>query len=419
MAIPKVFVPEAENINIEDVRKQFPVFSQPENQGLIYFDSAATSQRPQMVLDAWNKFNTHYNANAHRGAYRMAELATLEYEKARSKVSDFIGASSEEEIVFLRGATEAFNLIAYGWALKHVGKGDEIVVSELEHHSNLIPWQMVAQKTGAELKFIPFNGDGQLIFTDYEKLLSNKTRLVAITQMSNVMGSPIPVTKFIKAAHNVGAVVVVDGSQSIPHFSINVSEMDADFFAFSGHKMLGPMGTGVLYAKQKHLEDMDPMMFGGSMIEDVDYLKSTWNQVPWKFEAGTQNIPGVIGLGAAIDYLNTLGLKNIKQHDKSLTAYALEQMQLIKGLQIYGSIVERGPVIAFGLDNVHPHDLSTFLDNKNIAVRSGHHCAKLIMKRLAVNATARASFYLYNSKNEIDAFIKALDQAKEYFSKWN
>ncbi len=405
-------------INIKDVRKYFPIFEMPENRDLIYFDNAATSQRPLQVIKTWDKFNREYNANTHRGAYRIAEKATQKYERARDKVAGFIGAGSSNEIVFVRGATEAINFVAYGWALKHIQAGDEILLSELEHHSNLVPWQMVAQKTGAKLKFIEFDGAGQLKIEQYFQLLSSKTRLVAVTQMSNVMGSITDIKSVVNSAQQVNARVLVDGAQTVPHMPVNVSDLNADFYAFSGHKMLGPMGTGVLYAKNERLEEMDPIFYGGSMISDVDYYSSTWNEIPWKFEAGTQNIPGVIGLGAAVDFLQKIGLDTVRAHDQALTDYALEQMRLVGQLKIFGPLANRGPVISFGLTDIHPHDLATFLDSHNIAVRSGHHCAKLIMKRLEVPATARASFYLYNNKQEIDQFIITLDKAKDYFSKW-
>ncbi|MBN2410484.1 cysteine desulfurase [candidate division KSB1 bacterium] len=405
-------------MNIKDVRKYFPIFEMPENRDLIYFDNAATSQRPLQVIKTWDKFNREYNANTHRGAYRIAEKATQEYEKARDKVAGFIGAGLSNEIVFVRGATEAINFVAYGWALKHVQAGDEILLSELEHHSNLVPWQMVAQKTGAKLKFIEFDESGQLKMEQYFQLLSAKTRLVAITQMSNVLGSITDVKSIINSALQVNARVLVDGAQTAPHMPVNVSNMDADFYVFSGHKMLGPMGTGVLYAKRERFEEMDPVFFGGSMISDVDYNSSTWNDIPWKFEAGTQNIPGVIGLGAAVDFLQQIGPDSVRAHDQALTDYALEQMQLIGQLKIFGPLTNRGPVISFSLADIHPHDLATFLDSHNIAIRAGHHCAKLIMKRLHVPATARTSFYLYNNKQEIDQFVITLDKAKDYFSKW-
>jgi len=406
-------------ITVDNVREQFPFFQQPQNRGLIYLDSAATAQRPQPVLDAWQDFNVLYNANSHRGAYKIAERATNEYEQARAKVANFIGAVSPDEIVFVRGATEAINFAAYGWGLYNLKAGDEIIISEIEHHSNLVPWQMAAQKTGAVLKFVGFDETGMLNMPQFYDLLSPKTRLVTVTHMSNVLGTIPDVAAIIRAAHSVGAVALVDGSQSVPHIPVNVVELDADFDVFSGHKVLGPMGSGALYARREILENMEPVFFGGSMISDVDYSHSTWNDVPWKFEAGTQNLPGAIGLGAAIDFINKIGIETIHRHDRELTDYALAGMQGIKDLRIYGPLHNRGPVISFSLGAVHPHDLATFLDSRNIAIRSGHHCAKLIMKRLYVPATARASFYLYNTKPEIDEFILNLEKAREYFNKWN
>ncbi len=419
MGIANTKVMSASHVDLDGIREHFPFFQHPENRDLIYLDSAATAQRPQQVLDAWQRFNVQYNANSHRGAYRIAEKATDEYEKARAKVANFIGAGSSEEIVFVRGATEAINFVAYGWGLQHVKAGEEIILSELEHHSNLVPWQMVAQKTGAILKFIEFDEFGRLNMEQYYKLLSPKTRLVAVTHMSNVLGTIPDVEAVIQAAHTAGALALIDGSQSVPHMAIDVSALNADFYVFSGHKILGPMGTGVLFTKRFILERMEPVFFGGSMISDVDYTSSTWNDIPWKFEAGTQNLPGAIGLGAAIDFVREIGLERINKHDRELTEYALHRMQHVEGLRIFGPLQERGPVISFSLAAIHPHDLATFLDSRNIAIRSGHHCAKLIMKRLNVPATARASFYLYNTKQEIDELINSLEKAREYFCKWN
>jgi len=406
-------------LDVSLIRDDFPFFSQPQNQGLIYLDSAATTQRPQQVLDAIVEFYTKYNANPHRGAYRISEVATTHYEGARKKIADFIGAASSSNIVFTRSTTEAINFIASGWARKFLQQGDEIFVSEMEHHSNLVPWQMVAKRTGAKLKFIEFDDNGLLRLDQFEKQLSERVKLVAVTQISNTLGTINPIKQIIEMAHRWGARVVVDGAQSVPHMPVDVTELDVDFFAFSGHKMLGPMGIGILYAKTELLEAMDPINFGGDMINQVDYYESTWNDLPWKFEGGTQNVAAAIGLGTAIDYINGIGLDRIHQHQQQLTQYALDRLSAIEGVKIFGPLQNRGPAISFYLQDVHPHDLATFLDQKNIAIRAGHHCAQLVMKHFHVPATARASFYLYNSSEEIDALIKALNKAKEYFSKWH
>ena len=411
-------IKENTSFDADKIREHFPVFFQPENEGLIYLDSAATTQRPREVLAAGTEFYEKFNANAHRGAYKIAEKATEAYERAREKVGQFIGAKDSSEIVFVRSTTEAINFVAYGWARKFISAEDEIIVSEMEHHSNLVPWQIVAQKTGARLRFMRMNENGVLPLEQLDSLLSTKTKLVAITHVSNVLGTVNPVKEIIQAAHNVGAKVVVDGAQSAPHLPVNVVDLDADFFAFSGHKMLAPMGIGVLYGKTALLEEMDPVYYGGEMIKDVDYYQSTWNALPWKFEAGTQNIAGAIGLGAAIDFINNVGIDNIRKHDHFLTEYALNELKKINDLVILGPMNNRGPAISFNLDNIHAHDLATFLDQKNIAIRSGHHCAKLVMKKFNVAATARASFYLYNTKTDIDALVHALNEAKGYFSKW-
>ncbi len=386
--------------------------------GLVYLDSAATSQKPQQVIEAMTRYYQEQNANAHRGAYRLAEKATAIYEQAREKVARFVNAGAVEEVIFVRNATEAINFVATGWARKFLKVDDEILITEMEHHSNLVPWQMAAQKTGAKLRFIEFDEQGKLRLDQLDHLLSSKTKLLAVTHISNALGTINPIKQIIRAAHQYGVKVLVDGAQSVPHTRINVADLDADFLVFSGHKMLGPMGIGVLYGKAELLQEMDPIHFGGEMISDVDYYRSTWNDLPWKFEAGTQNIAGAIGLAAAIDFLGKVGMECIEANDYQLTLYALEQLRTIGGLRIYGPMQDRGAAISFALSTIHSHDLATFLDSKNIAIRSGHHCAKLVMKRLQVPATARASFYLYNTKEDIDALVQALEEAKDYFAKW-
>jgi cysteine desulfurase/selenocysteine lyase len=400
------------------IRRDFPIFQQPGNRDLVYFDNSATTQRPQVVIDALTEFYREYNANAHRGAYRIAERATTHFEAARQKVADFINASSFREIVFLRSATEAINVVAYSWADRVVGERDEILVSELEHHSNLIPWQMLAKRKRAVLKFIPFDEEGRLDVKRFQNLLSSRTKFVALTHVSNVMGTRTPLREMIESAHAAGAKVIVDGSQGVPHLRVDVQDIGADFYAFSGHKMLAPMGIGVLYGRRMLLEDMEPIMFGGEMISDVDYYHSSWSEIPWKFEAGTQNVAGAIGLGAAVDYIEKIGINKIRANDDLLTDYALSRIKHVDGLKIFGPLSERGPIISFELEGIHAHDLATYLDSRNIAVRAGHHCAKLVMKRLNVSATARISFYLYNTMDEIDRFIEAIEEAKRFFSRW-
>lgn len=405
-------------IEVSKIRGDFPLFEQPENRGLVYLDSAATSQRPRQVLEAMDQFYRHDNANPHRGAYRLAERATEAYEAARSRVAAFIGAGHSEEIVFTRNATEAVNLVANGWAERFVGEGDEIIVTELEHHSNLVPWQMVAQRRKAKLRYLEFDAAGNLDIGQLEGMLSGRSRLLAITQVSNALGTINPLRAFIDKAHAAGALVLVDGAQSVPHMAVDVRALNADFVVFSGHKMLGPLGIGVLYARMEHLEAMEPFLFGGDMISSVGYLSSEWNDVPWKFEAGTQNVAGAVGLAAAIDYLEGIGMAAVAEHDRKLTRLALEKLAGIEQLALYGPPPERGPVVSFNLSTIHPHDLATFLDQKGIAIRSGHHCAQVVMRKLALAATARASFYLYNDEEDVERLVTGLLQAKDYFKKW-
>ncbi|RPI02020.1 MAG: SufS family cysteine desulfurase [Calditrichaeota bacterium] len=406
-------------MNVEEIRRSFPIFNYPENKGLIYLDSAATTQRPIQVLETIRKFNEEYNSNIHRSAYKLAERATAGYECARLQIAQFIGAAHPHEIIFTRGATEAVNFVAIGWGNKFLKPGDEILISEMEHHSNLVPWQMAAKRNGAILKFISLNQNGELELEALDDLVTERTRLVAITHASNVLGSRVNVKKVIEKAHQVDAVVVVDGAQHVPHARVNVEDLDADFYLFSGHKMLGPMGIGILYGKEKHLDAMDPVLFGGSMIDDVNYYESTWAELPWKFEAGTQNIPAVIGLGAAIEFLEQIGMERIEAHDRSLTEYCLNQLEPLEKIRIFGPHRQRLPVISFAIAGIHAHDVATFFDSRNIAIRSGHHCARLIMRKLQISSTARASFYLYNSKEEIDKFIRVIHEAIGYFSRWN
>lgn len=403
-------------MNVKELRQLFPILDQQVNgKPLVYLDSAATSQKPLPVIEAIDNYYRQYNSNVHRGVHTLGTKATDAYEGAREKVRRFIGAASTEEIIFTRGTTTAINLVAASYGRANVREGDEIVITYMEHHSNIIPWQQVAKQTGATLKYIPLQPDGTIRLEDVEQTVTPNTKIVAIMYVSNVLGTINPVKEIAQIAHKNGAVVVVDGAQSTPHMKVNVQELDCDFYAFSGHKMCGPTGIGVLYGKKRLLEQMEPVEFGGEMIDFVGLYESTWKELPWKFEGGTPIIAGAIGLGAAIDFLEQVGLDHIAEHEHRLAQYALEQLATIDGLTIYGP-KERAGLVTFNIDGVHPHDVATVLDAEGIAVRAGHHCAQPLMKWLNVTATARASFYLYNTEEEIDALVSALKKTKEYFS---
>ena len=393
-------------LDVKNIREDFPIFTERAD-NFVYLDSSATTLKPQTVIDAVADYYSKYSANVHRSIYSIGEKATEKYEGSRSKVAKLINANSNS-IIFTRGTTESINLVAYTWARKNLKSGDEILLTEMEHHSNLIPWQLCAEETGAVLKFIPFNEDGTLDLSDPEKWFTNKTKLVAVIHQSNVFGTVNPIKDIIKLAKGVGAVTLIDAAQSVPHQKVDIQDLDCDFLAFSGHKMLGPTGVGVLYGKPELLEEMPPFLGGGEMIKTVSLNDSTWNDIPWKFEAGTPNIAQAIGLGSAIDYINEIGLDKIHEHEQDILTYALEKMQKIPEVNIYGSADERGAVISFNLENIHPHDLSQLLDNDGIAIRAGHHCAQPIMKKLGVSATGRASFYLYNSKEDVDRLCESL-----------
>lgn len=383
----------------------------------VYLDSAATSQKPQAVIDALVHYYTRQNANVHRGVYTLAEQATEAYENARQTVADFIHAEDTANIIFTRGTTESLNWIAQSWGGTHIQAGDEIIITIMEHHSNLVPWQQLALRTGAKLRYVDIDDQGLLDMTAYRAMLSARTKIVAVTQVSNVLGTINPIQEIGQLAHAAGAILVVDGAQSAPHMPVDVQALGADFFAFSGHKMLGPTGIGVLYGKMALLEAMPPIEFGGEMINKVEKFQTTWADIPWRFEGGTPNIAGAIGLAAAIRYLQAIGLDKIRNHERALTAYALDQLKAIPGLTIYGpqDAAQRGGVIAFTLNGVHPHDLATVLDTQQVAVRAGHHCAQPLMQRLGVVATARASFYLYNGQADVDRLVAAVNEAKEFF----
>ena len=393
------------SLNVAKIRADFPIFQN--NPDLIFLDNASTTQKPQQVIDTLTHYYENYNSNIHRGIYTIAEKATAAYEETRDKVAAFIGTEDRQSIVFTRGTTESINLVASSWG-QNLKPGDEVLITEMEHHSNIIPWQLICEKTGASLKYIPISEDGMLDLSNPQKYFREKTKIVCVIHQSNVFGTVNPIKDIVRQAHDAGAIVLVDGAQSVPHHRVDVSDLDCDFFAFSGHKMLGPTGVGVLYARQEILKEMNPFMGGGEMIREVSMEKSTWNDIPWKFEAGTPNIAQVIGLGAAIDYLNEIGLQSISDYEEELLSYTNEKLQNIPGLSIYGTSKNKGAVISFNMTNIHPHDVAHILDTSGIAIRAGHHCAQPIMKRLSVPATNRASFYLYNTFEEIDSLIEGL-----------
>ncbi|MFC4618403.1 cysteine desulfurase [Camelliibacillus cellulosilyticus] len=403
-------------MDVTAIRERFPILKQKVNgHPLVYLDSAATSQKPEAVIRAMTTYYDEYNSNIHRGVHTLGTMATDAYEGAREKVRRFIGAASTEEIIFTRGTTAALNLVAYSYARANVSEGDEIVISPMEHHANLIPWQQAAKATGATLKYIPMQPDGTLRLEDIKATITKKTKVVAMAHVSNVLGTINPLKETAKIAHDNGAVLVVDGAQSVPHMKVDVRNLNADFYAFSGHKMTGPTGIGVLYGKKELLENMEPLETGGEMIDFVDLYDSTWKELPWKFEAGTMPIAEAVGLAAAIDFLNEIGLDAIHKHETALAQYALETLSVIPEIEIYGP-KERVGLVTFNVNGIHPHDLATVLDSEGIAIRAGHHCAQpLLLKWLNVPATARASFYLYNTKAEIDALADGIRKAKEYF----
>ncbi|MBI2045216.1 cysteine desulfurase [Candidatus Pacearchaeota archaeon] len=403
-------------MNVAKIREDFQILNRKVRDGkqLIYLDNAATTQKPKPVINAICNYYMQYNANVHRAVYQLAEEATAAYESARDKVASFINGS-REEIIFVRNATEAINLVAYAWGKKNVMENDKIVITELEHHSNLVPWQLLAQEKNAELKYVRVDDSGIVIDDLLEILNIGRVKLVSVAHMSNLLGTITPLEEIIKTCHEKEIPVMVDGAQSVPHLPVDVRKLNCDFMAFSAHKMLGPTGVGVLYAKKHYLENMAPFISGGDMIKEVQKYKTAWNDLPWKYEAGTSNIADVIGYGAAIDYLNEIGMQNVRNHEKEITKYALERMADIKELHIYGTknIDNKGGIISFNFENAHPHDLAVLLDRDGIAIRSGHHCAQVLTAKLGVSATARASFYVYNSEDEIDIFINSLHKAKK------
>lgn len=405
-------------IDIQKIRADFPILDQEINEKpLAYLDNAATSQKPKQVIAALTHYYEFDNANVHRGVHTLAARATDAYESARSKVAKFIHAREVAEIIFTRGTTSAINLVVDSYAEANIEAGDEIVISYLEHHSNLIPWQQLAKRKGAVLKYIELEEDGTISVEQAKKKIGEKTKIVALAHVSNVLGTITPIKEIAAIAHKFGAVILVDGAQAVPHMEVNVVDLDADFYAFSGHKMMAPTGIGALYGKRELLDAMEPTEFGGEMIDFVELYDSTWKELPWKFEAGTPIIGGAIALGAAIDYLAEVGLANIHAHEQALASYAIEEMSKIEGITIYGpkDASKRCGLVTFNLEGAHPHDIATILDEDGIAIRAGHHCAQPLMKWLDVSSTARASFYIYNTKEEIDALIDGLKLTKEYF----
>lgn len=402
------------SLSPQHIRKDFPLFSG--DRPLIYLDNAATTQKPQSVIDSITNYYNSSNANIHRGAYTLAMKATNAYEAARVKIQQFINAQSEKEIIFTRGTTEAMNLLVTGFARPRLQSGDNLVISGMEHHSNLIPWQMLCQEKGAELRVIPMNEKGELDLAVYEQLLDDRTQLVSVVHISNSLGTINPVEEMIHLAHKKGIPVAVDGAQSVAHQTIDVQKMGCDFFAFSGHKLFGPTGIGALYGKKELLDAMTPYQYGGEMIRTVTYETTTFNQLPYKFEAGTPNIAGAIGLGAAIDYVNEMGMENIQSYTSDLLEYATGKILSVNGLRIIGEAKAKSSIISFTLDPVHPHDIGTILNESNIAIRTGHHCTQTVMQAFKIPGTARASMTIYNTREEIDQLVVALGEVKKIFA---
>ncbi len=396
-------------LDVTAIRKEFPILSREiKGRPLIYLDNAATTQKPQQVIDAIVHYYTTYNANIHRGIHTLAEEATAAFEQTRDVVKTFIGAGSREEIIFTKGTTESINLVAYTWGRKNIRAGDEIIISNMEHHSNIVPWQILCEEKEAILKVIPINDAGELILDEYEKMLGSKTKLVSIVHVSNALGTVNPVKQMIARAHDVGAVVMVDGAQSAVHLDIDVSDMDCDFFAFSAHKLYGPTGVGVLYGKKELLESMPPFQGGGEMIKEVTFNKTIFNDLPYKFEAGTPNIADVIAFKSAIHFIESIGKEKIRKHEQELLEYAHQELEKIPGLHIIGKAKDKISVVSFIIERAHPQDIGILLDNRGIAVRTGHHCAQPLMDRFCIPGTARASFAVYNTKDELDELVNGL-----------
>ena len=401
--------------------KDFPTLSKEKNgKRIAYLDSAATTQKPIAVIEAIKNYYEKINANPHRGAYELSVLATEAYDEAREKVRKFINAERSEEIIFTKNATEAFNLVAMSYGMNFINEGDEIVISIAERHSNLIPWQQVARVKGAILKYMYTDENGELTEEEIKSKITDKTKIVAVTQVSNALGTINPVKEIAEYAHSKGAIVIVDGAQSVPHMKVDVRDIDADFLIIAGHKLLAPMGIGVLYGKKDLLEKMPPLMFGGDMVEYVYEQETTFNVLPYKFEAGTQNVEAAVGLSKAIDYLNEIGMENIEKHEKELVSYALDKMNKLEYVKVYGpkEVEKRGGVISFQIEGVHPHDVASIFDTFGVCIRAGNHCAQPLMRYMGINATSRASIYLYNDKEDVDRLVEAIEKTYEMFSKW-
>ena len=411
---------QSSSYSLENIRKDFPVLARKvrDEKDLVYLDNAATTQKPIHVIDAISDYYKNHNSNIHRAVHALAEESTEAFEAVRDKVAKFLNIKDRQEIIFVRGTTEAINLVSYSWGRENIKKGDIIVTTEYEHHSNIVPWQLVAQEVGAEIKYIDIDENGELILEQLDDhLATGKVKLVAVSHVSNVLGTITDVNRIITKCRDAGAKILIDGAQAVPHMKVDIDSLDCDFYAFSGHKMLGPTGVGVLWAKKEHLEKMQPFQGGGDMIREVHKYETTWNDLPYKFEAGTPNIADVIGFAAAIDYLSNIGMDNVRDHEIELTAYALEKMKNVKGLTIYGpkDPQKASGVISFNFNDVHPHDVATIIDKNGVAIRSGHHCAQVLMEKLNVAATNRASFYIYTTKEEVDVLINSLEDVARVF----
>ncbi|RJP32636.1 MAG: cysteine desulfurase [Candidatus Omnitrophota bacterium] len=406
----------ADYFPVNTIREDFPILRQTvHGKPLVYLDNAATTQKPQAVIDTITQAYTHYYANIHRGVHWLSQQSTDAYENARTTVQRFIHAGDSREIIFVRGATEGINLIAHGFGKKFINEGDEIIISAMEHHSNIVPWQMVCEETGAKLRVVPINDEGEFLFDEYEKLIGSRTKLVAVVQLSNALGTVNPIKKIIEAAHSRDIPVLVDGAQAVPHMPVDVRELDCDFYVFSGHKLYGPSGIGILYGKSKWLESLPPYQGGGDMILSVSFEKTLYNTLPYKFEAGTPNIVGAIGLGAAIDYVSAIGMEEIAYYERELLEYATARALEIPQLRIIGTAKEKSGVLSFILEDIHPHDIGTILDQEGIAIRTGHHCAQPVMDRFDIPATARASFAFYNTHDEIDVLMDGIRKVIDLF----
>jgi len=403
--------------DVDRIRDDFPILKQRVNGNpLVYLDNGATSQKPQSVIDAIVDYYTTTNSNVHRGVHTMSQQATDGYEGARSKIRQFINAGKDEEIIFTRNTTEGLNLVAHSYGRQNIRSGDDIIVSNMEHHSNIVPWQMLCEENGANLKVVPIDDSGELVMDEYQKMLSSRTKLVSITHVSNALGTILPAKQIVDMAHAHGAPVLLDGAQAVPHMPVDMKELDCDFYVFSGHKLFGPTGIGILYGKEDYLNSMPPFLGGGEMIKSVTFEKTIYNDLPYKFEGGTPDIAGAIGLGAAIDYVNGLGFSRITAHEEELLQYGTEALESIAGVHIVGTSAHKAGILSFVMDTAHPHDIGTILDEQGIAIRTGHHCAQPVMQRFQIPATARASLAFYNTKEDIDALVKGIDRVIEVFS---